>query len=176
MKQLVLIALIILTCSFKLENKVFLVTGKDVQYLLKDLNKARKNPKSYGEKLSIDLSSYTPRPELKVNDELTLLAQEKAIYLAKIGMLTHSEEDGQLTVYKSMFPGTSESCSMDNISYQDDGTKRHISNLIIDSRTENGHRNQMLGRGNEKDHNIVGIGVAYNDKGETFCCVLTAKK
>lgn len=175
MKQLVLIALIVLTCSFKLENKTFLVTGKSVEYLLKELNKARKNPKSYGEKLSIDLSSYGPRPALIEDQYLTKIAQEKAVYLAKIGSLTHFDADGTLTVSKSKYP-TSESCSMGQMSYQYNGTKRHISNLIIDSRTENGHRNQMLGRGEEKDHNIVGIGVAYNDKGETFCCILTANK
>lgn len=175
MKPLLLILLLSLTCSFTLQNKAMLVTGKDVNYLFKELNKARKNPVAYGKEIKFNLN-YSKRSPLILDEELTLIAQEKAVRMAQLGELTHYEEDGSSTISKVKYSKPAESCNRDYIRYQMNGNRNHVKDLLIDSRGENGHRNQLLGIGYSSDHNVVGIGLATNNLGESYCCIITAKK
>lgn len=131
-----------------------LVTGKDVEYLVRDLNKSRK------------------AAALKLDEELTRIAQEKALQMAQSGTISHYDMDGTITIHKVPLANVAESVSLSQSTLKHNGNRDHISLLKNDIE----HRNQLLGIGIYKSHNVVGIGVAVNSKLESYCCVITAHR
>lgn len=136
--------------------------------LLKELNRARSNPQKYGNKIGISLQHKSTFNLVK-DDHLMEIAQKKALYMAENDELTHYV-NGKPTVNEVIYDSPAESCSMSN------NTDDHIKNLIIDSPGERGHRYQLLGYKEYSKNNVVGIGMAMNEHGRVYCCIITAVK
>jgi uncharacterized protein YkwD len=170
MKNLLLIIALITFGSFvsTKEYKAELITGESIDLLFNEINTARANPKKYGRQIGINLRKYEVRPALVMDAYLMGKAQQKALEMAKFRRLSHYNLKGKASIHLLKYESVHESLSRTS------NANDHIANLIIDSPTELGHRHQILGVDGAEIHDIVGIGLAKNESGEVYCCILTS--
>lgn len=140
--------------------------------LLELLNKARADPKAYGESLRppLDLSNVVPSPPLELNADLQKAAQVHADDMRDRKYFSHTTPEGvtfdQRILATGLHPVLNQMAESVAAGYSDPA--KVLEQLIRDEGDPNhGHRNQLLAITAEmKQQSHVGIGIALGGTGE----------
>lgn len=140
--------------------------------LLELLNKARADPKAYGESLRppLDLSKVEPSPPVEFNAQLQKAAQDHANDMRDRKYFSHTTPEGitfdQRILATGLHPVLNEMAESVAAGYSDPA--RILEQLIRDDADPNhGHRKQLLAITEEmKEQDHVGIGIALGGTGD----------
>jgi len=191
---LVFIYLVLVSCS-KNENNPVQVQDEKAEALdaFYYLNKVRQNPPAYSQEIGVDLSGVLARPELKWNEILKMVAEDKANDMAQRDYFAHITPEGYGINYYINKAGYTlpaewlKDSSANNFESLAAAYKAGvvttgidlIKQMIVDKDVPDlGHRIHLLGmnawNSNMKD---IGIGFARNpsSKYQNYICVIIAK-
>lgn len=175
--------------ALNLSSENIIIEYDEAEKAFNYLNRVRAAPAAFSEEIGVDLTALEPRAKLIWNDTLALVAQKKAVDMAKRDYFSHITPDGKginLMIAEAGYPIRNEWLTNDagNIfeslaSGYDDGISV-IKGLIKDEGVPDaGHRRHLLGagiwNGSLKE---CGIGFAVNPETYygSYICIIIAKK
>ncbi|HXB10870.1 MAG TPA: CAP domain-containing protein [Bacteroidia bacterium] len=154
------------------------------------LNKIRKDPNSYSERLGFSLRGISPRGELQWDDSLCAVAERRALSMASRGWFGDVDPDGYGVNYyvnKAAYSLTDEQIKHkkeSNFAAIEGGAPSGeiaINNIIIDKdKLGDSGRKLLLGIG-DVNAALVDVGIGYvhgtgSTKYRSYTCVIIAKR
>ncbi len=153
------------------------------------LNKVRVNPSHFKSDIGYFMKSIKPKHELKWNNILAKVAEQKAMDMANKNYFSHVSKDGKginIMIHKAGYELNSDwikdrkDNSFESISAGSETAIKSIINLIIDANVKGlGHRKHLLGM-NDWYGMMIDIGIGFvscsntNSTYNSYCCVIIA--
>ena len=162
--------ILIFICFFNFSFAANIVQNDDAKTAFVYLNKIRQNPDSYSKEIGVDLSDVSPIHQLRWNDTLALVAEERAQDMADRNYCAHVDPEGYGVNYKinkagyklnKLFLEDKSANFFESIGCGHENGIELIKELIIDRNTPDlGHRYHLLGIG-DWDKNLYEIGIGF---------------
>jgi uncharacterized protein YkwD len=184
------VGLLIVALSAPGEDKSARKLDKDqAKKAFEYINKVRKEPARFSKEIGVDLSDVKPRDELKWNDTIAKVAEEKVIDMAKRNYIGHVDPDGigiNLKLHEAGYTMPEEwikdkkSNLFESIGGGKNTGVEMVKMLLVDAGSARaGHRRHILGIDDfYADCPDIGIGFVRdpNSKFKTYMSILIAKQ
>lgn len=137
------------------------------------LNGVRSAPAEYGRRIGLALSGVTPAPQLRWNDRLSAVAQQKAESLARNNYFSHQNLEGvgpNLQLIRAgyslpdFYPRGRDANSVESLAGGAPNAVEAVDQLILDEGVPGAyHRVHLLAMDEfYREHTEVGVGIACN--------------
>lgn len=188
MKLSLFILLLFSFSSFRIED-IPQVDKEEAKKAFERINQMRADPKAYSKELKISLGNVKPQKALRWNDTLALVAEQRALDMAKRNYFSHVDPSGYAVNYyinkagytlNSKWIKNKRENDFESLQAGAASAEEAVKNLIIDQGVSGyGHRKHLLGVG-EWNASLVDIGIGFVRAGDktkftTYTCVIIAK-